>query len=394
MKRLLWKIYSAIAAERKSTLREEKQLIDSFPEPRNGYERSYYNYRINSCFRSRLYAVVSNVSGIIALPFFIVIFFINGSKVKPDVKHDAVLIHSANRTGMQYRIDDRVPEELYDEFKDFYTLECAVYPGMTRGILTKRAFGAWKRYTSAHPLCGFINFRALIHIAAIERILREYSPDAVINSRMELNNISSIVTDYCEENGCEHICFMHGESFANVKTAFAGFSRFYIWDEHYIDVFDWSRCRDGHYRIYTPRIFTQRPNNDNIIYDYMYVLSGDENSDKRNTMKDIAAALDKLAGSGCKVKVRPHPRWTDAEEAAKVFGGSIITEDAKEISSTRSVAETRRIIGTYSTMLSEALYAGREIVIDDVSDPDLIKELRDKKYIVLNKDHLLLSELI
>ena len=43
---------------------------------------------------------------------------------------------------------------------------------------------------------------------------------------------------------------------------------------------------------------------------------------------------------------------------------------------------------------SEAQAEGRTAVIDDISDPEKFRNLKKRRFIVLDRDHLLLSEII
>ena len=51
-------------------------------------------------------------------------------------------------------------------------------------------------------------------------------------------------------------------------------------------------------------------------------------------------------------------------------------------------------IALVSTVLSQSYYSGKKIIIDDMSNPKVFSELRDKRYILIDKADMLLSELL
>ena len=106
-------------------------------------------------------------------------------------------------------------------------------------------------------------------------------------------------------------------------------------------------------------------------------------------------SLKELSKKGYKVAVRPHPRFTNMDElSASIVNGEIEVENGKEISIERSILRTKNAISMYSTVLVQAHYNGTNVVIDDLTDPELIENLRSLKYMMLNEKHILLSDLL
>jgi len=234
----------------------------------------------------------------------------------------------------------------------------------------------------------------------INKILAEYSPRAIITARGETNCISSIITLFCELCSCEYILFMHGELLACKELSFVRFSRMYIWDEHYKKILSWARCAKEQYIIYKPDILNLFKHHKEDIqnqdkYDVCYYLSGTGDGDYIEDIEKIQEILIKLSNSGLRVKIRPHPRWSDFEALEGQFSGkNIDVEDVRNVSLTDSIAETRFILGMFSTVILQAYYSNREVVIDDISNPDYFENLKASMYIMLNKPHRLLSEIL
>ena len=77
-----------------------------------------------------------------------------------------------------------------------------------------------------------------------------------------------------------------------------------------------------------------------------------------------------------------------------IEGTDITFEEPRLISVADSIGESEYVAGTFSTVLTEAFYLGAKVIIDDISEPDLISELKYRQYFLLNKEHIVLSELI
>ena len=376
---------------------EQKKIIDSFPEPRDDFDRAYFNYQCNTRGMFPLTRVLLDFSCFFAVLLFVLLFIINRIFYrKKNEKRDAIIICAANRVGQKYSYEGRIPEDLLKEYKNIIELKLDVFPKFTEGVFGINAFKTWLRFFIRHPFSGFINFRCLINIMAVNKLIITYSPKAIIIARAELNNISSIVSCFCELNHIRYINFMHGEMMATMNTAFVRFTNFYIWDKHYIKVLVWGRAPEDQFVVYQPSIYnfhvqkTYAPQ-----YDYTYILCGNEYTGIDETIRSVCDILKKLVGYGYKCKVRPHPRWSDIDELNRVFFGTgIDIENPKEINTEKSISDSKYVIGTFSTVLTEAFYMGIKIIIDDLSDPDLLKNLENSMYFLLDKKHELLSNVI
>ena len=103
--------------------------------------------------------------------------------------------------------------------------------------------------------------------------------------------------------------------------------------------------------------------------------------------------MDELRLRGCPVAIRPHPRYTNLDEI-KNYAPEIELENYKMLSIEQSLKRVEYAVSVYSTVLNQAYNNGIGIVLDDVSDPDKFARLRERQYIMLNKPHELLSELL
>lgn len=398
MKERILKILFAMLEVPELTVREQKEMIDSFPEPKDDYDRVFYNYRCSKKGQKLITTVAFNLIGIAACPFLLLLYSINRIVMVFKEKKefcDAVIIEHTNRVGVKYSIEGRVPQQIFEEFDNVKTLKTGTFPKISKGVIGTTPLKTWVIFVAKHPLKGFLNLRVLINLMGIQRIIDIYEPKAIVISRAEWNGISSLTTYSCERQGVEYINLMHGEMLAENSSAFVRFSRFFIWDEDYIDVLGWSRCERSQFVVFTPEIYTrdETPNKP-PRYFLLYALTGNEKTGKDENVELLKQELKLITETGRKCKVRPHPRWSDVKYLEEVFKEtSIVLEDINTKTATESILESNYVASNYSTILSEAYYLGKKIVIDDVTNPALIEVLKERKYLMLKKEHILLSEL-
>lgn len=400
MKTFIWTIYSFLSKNKDFTFEQQKEMIDSYKEPNNDFERTYFNYNASIQGCSKFSLLIMDFLGIVVIPIFLMLYCINRLRKSISYNcfhHDAILINNNNRIGVKYDYEGRVPEELINQYSDFVVLKFDVFPRFTEGVISFPAFKIWFSFFFRHPFNGYINFRSLINIMAFNRLILEYSPKIIVNARAELNNISSLITLLCEKNDIEYINFMHGEVLTSINTAFVRFSKFYIWDEHYKEIFKWSRCPLNQFVVYKPAIYKQDIINSEKKPGYYitYYFSGDEKKRIDKNAENVLYLLNLFERKGYHCKVRPHPRWSNIEHLKHIFRNSYVEiEDPQKISVMDSITSSVYIIGTFSTVLSEAYYMNSTIVIDDITDKELYINLKKMKYILLSKPHMLFSELL
>lgn len=390
--------YTLFLSPHVSSIKQQKRIIDSMSEPQNDFERVYFNYLCNNYGKKKvLLLFVLNLFSTFLIPFILLIYFANNLKYMfHDSKVcDAIIISAGNRSGEKYSINNIIPQELYCLYERIEIIEMDVFPTIFAGVLTIDALKFWWTFFCQHPFSGLLNFRCFFTIMGINQLILKYSPKAIVISRAEFNNMSSVISFFCETNGIEFINFMHGEALTNIQHAFVRFSKFYIWDEHYIKIFTWERCPVDQFVVYTPEIYSVVEECPKPIYYLTYIFTGDERTGKDANAEEVKNILIKLVDCGLKCKVRAHPRWSDFTYLTEVFmNTNIVVEDPKKVNGKDSILRSEKIAGTYSTMLSEAYHMKKDVVIDDITNPSLINELQEKMYIMLIKKHELLSEIV
>lgn len=375
---------------------DRKRFIDSFDEPKNDYERVYFNYLCSIQNDKRFRVAVTNFICTLAIPFFMIIYTLNRFLVDKKNKKEAIIINNANRAGMQYNYAGKVPLSLFREYRNLEEIKLNIFPKFFEGIMGKCPFLIWINFFNKHPFSGFINLRLLLNLMGYNRIIRIYDPKAIVIARAEVNGCSSLITHLCELNNIEYINFMHGEVMTDYKCAFVRFSRFYIWDNYYREIFNWARMLDKQFIVEIPEMYIKKIP-DNIVPNYylLYVLTGDEKTGVDKNLQEILNVLSILTSKGKKCKIRPHPRWSNYEKTVEIFNNTnIIVEDPRKISCSDSILDCEYVAGTFSSVLTEAYYYNKPIILDDITDKAAFEYMQQNKYFLLTKEHLNFSDFL
>lgn len=283
-----------------------------------------------------------------------------------------------------FNLPGSLPEALTD--KDINCLkntECPYYLSKADSLFLCKFFFR----SIMHP---FLAFRVMLKVAKYRAIIDSFSKLKVIAITGEFSDTSSAMTQYCREKGLKHYDFMQGEAFGSPRAAFFHFDKCFVWDQHYADVFVAFGACPEQFVVSIPQCLQKIAGTQiNKTIDYTYYLGGDPDEE----LSVIRASLDQLVTKGYICEVRPHPRWSNMELVKDVFKG-ISIQETSSVSINDSILMTKNAVSLYSTVLVQAYYNDVNVVIDDISCPEKYKMLDSYKYIMLNKPHVLLSELI
>lgn len=355
------------------TKEERKSLIESFPEPQNQLERSYFQYL---CQTKELHVIVrfmQNIAAILLLPW---VFFL-GYFAKPKKMRDTDAVFLNLNEGYGREI---IPRSLQMEFPNMPEIkEIKVLFGKAE---CKCLLNLCKKYWR-NP---YFVVKCWIKIGLYASLIDSFRPKAVI-SYEEFSFTSSIITAYCEERGVEHINVLHGERLYNTRDTFVSFHRFYVWNEIYRNMFLEMRAEKGQFRVeLSPLLIWDKTHEEHKMYDITYYLG----KPTAKQLKRIFNVLEPLRQSGIKICIRIHPRYGNRVLINHVFKDFYI--ETSEISITQSIARTCAACAVMSTVLLQAGYAGRRIVVDNVGNPEQFALLSELDYGVLLQSHWLLSE--
>lgn len=343
---------------------EDEEYIQRFPEPKDDIERSYNQYLCQNWMDAapvRCFFV--NVASMFLIIPYTLKYLRNGEQIQGEKQYDAVLTK------------DFIETLLPDDFTGTY-----IWQKYNQGSLTKKDIPFIAEIRNRYPFSFYFRFKCLCRIAAYSDLIRKYNPKIIFSSA-EYSFTSSILTNYCEKQGIEHVNIMHGEKLFVTREAFSRFTKFYVWDEFYIKLFKSLRANKTEYLIspmHLPEV--------NI-----------DHSDKRcvyylglHTKEELLKIRDSLEALAIDYKVRPHPLY-DTPMTRKIFLEEHI-EECKSVDIWDSIAHSGIVISVYSTVLYQAYLKGITIMIDDISKPHIYNKLFERDYIMLNKPHLLLSD--
>ena len=257
-----------------------------------------------------------------------------------------------------------------------------------RKLLDDELFVYWETTTAEAKSHPYYRYITLYYLSKINWIIREYHPARIVTTT-EASFACSLITDYCRKHGIVHSCIMHGERLIQPETLFFTVDEFYVWDSAYIELFERMGAEVTNYII-------ENPWEDGA-------QKGVESLEKRitfytqlTTKKELRALFEtakSLEAKGFEVMVRLHPRDTNRVYAEKLLG-AVRLENSSEVSILESIDRTRFAVSKYSTVLFQAASRGRVPVIDDITDPFVLEFLKDRSYVLLGKEHSLLSNLM
>ena len=350
----------------------QKSYLEHFREPSDLIERSFFQYKCQMRLYGKVNAIIINI---VSLPLLIFYYVKKNTKIIDKNTVDAVFISE----GIPFNV---VPASLKKQFGKWHIED-------GRGdSFTEQDKKYFKMIVKKHPLSWHYLLKSLLKIRFYSYEISKFSPQ-IITVCGEYSFTSSLLTDYCYNLKILHVNVMHGEKLYFIRDSFFSYDKCYVWNDYYKKLFIELRADPNQFCIEVPEslFFTGTDVSKNINYTYYL---GAETGEK---LVSILKSLQQIAGYGNKVAIRPHPRYTDINELARIHG-LIEIEDFKELTIEESLMRTENAISLYSTVLNQAVHNNVSIVIDDVTDPAMYKKLVDLKYVILKEQHSLLSDVV
>lgn len=363
LKNYLYKLTKRIAVAQDSLfnvpVKKQKRFVERLKEPEDLIERSYNQYLCQRWLKSKSINFLTDIGSI---P--LIIYYWHRRKENSLNSEHVKAVY----LGMGRIRSDVIPNELNETYGNILNIpkvgEC----------LSKKDKEIVKKLLRRYPLSFEFILKCLIKVRMYRWIINTYSPDAVIVSG-EYSYTSSFLTYYCRKNNIKHINIMHGEKLYYIRDSFFEFDKCYVWDSYYVDLFKRLRASANQFAIAVPPAlilngsYTKK-------YDYKYYLGAE--TDER--MTGILLLLEKLKSMGYKVAVRPHPMYSEMILLNKIFKGKIDIEDSSKIEIKESILSTWNVVSLYSTVINQAVNSGVNAVIDDVSDRERYRLLRELQY--------------
>lgn len=351
----------------------QKKIISSFPEPRDDFERSYFQYKCQMKLNKPHIAFLMNLG---SLP--LILYFLTKRENKSCLvgKCDAVFLSE----GIPEHV---IPDELRSEYSEW------TITNDHKVILVKDDRRFIRQLFLRYPFSWHLLLKCIIKIGYYRNLIEAHKPSAIVVCG-EYSFTSSILTAYCNAMGIKHIDVMHGEKYYYMRDSFFHFDRCYVWDEYYKKLFLSLRAENTQFIVNTPRsMYFSKMKVVEKTVDYTYYLGAED----CETLLNIAKIMINLKEKGNHVVVRAHPRYSDPKVVGDIFKG-LQLEDGTNVDIEQSVLRTRNAVSGSSTVLNQAYHNNVQVVIDDMSNPDMYNKLSELQYIMLNVEHKLLSEVM
>lgn len=356
------------------TVSEQKKYLDILGDPIDDFDRSYKQYCCQRYLSTKTKGVIFNICSTFLLPMLVLYYLIKGFK-KCEVKHvDAV----GEFKGMEEIIPDSISLEF--EINNDVWFEGAE--------LRKCDIKYVMKFVLHYFYAPYFLVKAIAKIARYSYTINHRTPRSII-VHDEYSYTSSILTHYCEFRNVEHINVMHGEKLFYIGNSFFRYNRMYIWGDHYKKLFMDLKADSKQFVIEIPKSFRidiEKEYAGEYYADYKYYLQiYDENQ-----LRSIINSMNFAVSLGLIVKYRPHPRFSDIQLLEKLVPKESI-EYPREVPIVNSIASSKYIVGSFSTVLNQAYYSGKDVIFDDVTYHKEYNKLKELRYIFSSMEDKRLS---
>lgn len=346
------------------------KYMDSLGVPKDLWQRSFFQYKCHMYDVPLWIRIVFWIGAFIGLPFVFVYLRIAHFRVSFIGKEECIS-ENGNSKPM-------IPVSLINKYKFCFE---HFYSG----------FGL--SHSDANYLISncvpyirdpYFLFHVMFTIAQYSNIIYKYRPD-VISRENEYAYSSSILTDYCRKNRILHINIMHGERLINVRNSFFEYDKCYVWHEHYKNMYIRLHANPEQFVVEVPpglKTNVREFYSEKAFANYKYYLQGQSIDEMRCIVNELRVIED----NGYSIRYRPHPRYTDINKLRNIVGEDKI-ELPSQVDIRTSFSSSDYVIGSFSTVLLQAYFSGKGVLLDDVTYGNERIELQKKAdYILLKVD--------
>lgn len=354
-----------------------KKYLAGLPEPKDEIERSYNQFLTQRFFQHN---ILLNCAEAVCSKMLLNRRMREFGNNKPVFLRKADAVFS-NRIGTSI-----IPDEVKELFPDL-----AIDDGQDNLVLTAQDCEFIGEIKKRHKNSYFL-YKTVHRIAVYRNLIERYHPQAVI-ATSEYSFCSSILTKFCRINGVRHINVMHGEKLFDMTSTFFVFDKCYVWNRHYVDLFETQRADPSQFAIAVPASLKFNRGERHIDADLRVYLS----NETKKELKSLSANLKLLKTNPefSKIVVRPHPLYTKKENAEEIFSDVCEIEAPESCKIEESIMKSKWVMARFSTVLQQAAANDVNIIIDDCTSPELFGMLRLLNYKIIDEKNVrLFSELL
>lgn len=377
VKKAVSRLYAGLFREDmfRQTRQERERLIRSFPQPQNRVERSYFQYCCHMASTPKLLQWAQNF---LAVPILSLLWAGSCRRSFTGESKSERAVYFTDGIGTEI-----IPDSLRKEFSSIASVD--YQSGLFFGERERKwILPVWKKYWKS----PYFILKCYVKIGLYAAQIKACQPAALIVYN-EYSFTSSLLTEYCHSLGVEHINVLHGERLYNTRDTFVCYHRFYVWSAAYRNLFLAMGAEPAQFRIEQPPLLLLSLPEAVPRYDLTYYL-GDQ---PQGRLLELYRTLEPLRVRGYRVCIRFHPRFGNRRRTREIFS-DYFTEEPESVSIADSMAHTGLVCGIASTVLFQALWAGKPVVLDDISDRERFDLLTDLGYTMLGCPHTLLSSIV
>lgn len=373
---------------KRKSVKEQKEFLSSLIEPEDDFEYSFNKYLCQMYYHYPLVLrALYQVGALFLLPYIYLTYTRNRRKITIDKNSKKCALIRKNKN---MRTDDVLPEDFLREKGQLLEVP---FPSIKAGVLDEKGKKIVRKTIKSYWKHPYFLLIVTIKIGEFGYLINKYEPQCILSYVFERDLANPLESYYCEESGIDHICFMHGDSMYSVDRAFSRPTYYCVWDKHYEKMFMELRCSAKEFVIYTPRKWMM----DNVLRangDYPYFATYYFSAETPQIIQGVKSVFDKLSSKGLSCKVRLHPRFSNKEYIKQVFEEYLVEDSSVLLQ--KSFYDTHYVIALNSTVLSQAYFSGKDIIIDDITDEQKYRSLYERNYMMvrypLKKLSVLLNE--
>lgn len=374
--RILYALQRGDKVELDVPVEEQKGYLESLGDAKNDIDRGFKQYQCQNYFVPTWKVWLFNLAAAVIVPIVVFYYLLKGLFVRKEAHIDAMI----ERKGMDEVVPSLVKERFSPDnshWKDGSSMSIKDIDFLLRLVLR----------APHHP---YFLLKAWMNVVQYSDMIRRHSPNVLIQFG-EFSYSSSILTAYCHRFNIKHINIMHGEKTWFIRDSFFHFDECYVWDEHYANIFRELKAEPSQFIVAVPEsmhIDTKKYKNDLVYSDYKYYLGIYNEIELQEIIKSMAF----IEREGKTVKYRPHPRYSDLAVLKKYVNDNDIEMPSK-VGILESISNMEYAVGSFSTVLSQAYFSGKKVILDDVTFESEYNKLKKLKYILYSKNTIKLSDL-
>lgn len=357
------------------SVEDQDSFLKSLGEAKDDIDRGFKQYLCQNIFVPTWKVVLFNVAAALMVPLMVLFYLFKGLFVRKGEPERTII----EKKGMEEVIPDIVRDKYHPDSRFWNESSSMSFKDI--GFLFKLVVRG-----PHHP---YFVLKAMMNVVRYSDMIRRHTPSVMIEFG-EFSFSSSILTAYCHQYNVKHIDIMHGEKLWFIRDAYFHYDECYVWDEYYTNLFRSLKAEPTQFRVALPpslQIDTEAYSNPNVYANYKYYLALYSEEQIAGIVRTMAFAKQE----GKTVKYRPHPRYSDMSLLRKY-----VTEDEIEyptkVGILESISNLEYAVGSYTTVLIQAYFSGKKVILDDVTYRQQYDDLKKMKYILANNNLETLSK--